>query len=160
MSVAFVREESAEAAQEIALPERRISAHPNLVTQSGLMSLERAAAASDEALKATQAIEDPNERRRELELAARDARYFSERLASAILRPEPNSVETVAFGHRVTIVRDDERRQTYRIVGEDEADPRAGTISYVAPLAGRLIGKRVGDVIDMDGHEIEILEIG
>ena len=43
--------------------------------------------------------------------------------------------------------------------GEDEADPRAGTISYVAPLARRLIGKRVGDIIDMDGHEIEILEI-
>jgi hypothetical protein len=35
MSVAFVREESAEAAQEITLPERPISAHPNLVTQSG-----------------------------------------------------------------------------------------------------------------------------
>jgi transcription elongation GreA/GreB family factor len=78
---------------------------------------------------------------------------------SAILRPEPNSVERVAFGHRVTILRDDERRQTFRIVGEDEADPRTGTISYVAPLARHLIGKRVGDVIDMDGHEIEILDI-
>ena len=96
---------------------------------------------------------------RALELAARDARYFSERLASAILRPEPESAETVAFGHRVTILRDGQRRQTYRIVGEDEADPRAGTISYVAPLARRLIGKRVGDIIDLDGHEIEILEI-
>jgi transcription elongation GreA/GreB family factor len=159
MSVAFVREESAEAAQEIALPERRISAHPNLVTQSGLKALERAAADSGEALKAALGIEDPNERRRAVELAARDARYFSERLASAILRPEPERVETVAFGHRVTILRDDERRQTFRIVGEDEVDPRAGTISYVAPLARGLIGKRVGDVIDMDGHEIEILEI-
>jgi transcription elongation GreA/GreB family factor len=59
----------------------------------------------------------------------------------------------------VTIRRDGQRRQTYRIVGEDEADPRAGTISYVSPLARRLIGKRVADIIDMDGHEIEILEI-
>ena len=159
MSVAFVREESAEAAQEITLPERPISPHPNLVTQSGLKALESATAESGEALKAAQGIEDANERRRALELAARDARYFSERLASAILRPEPESAETVAFGHRVTILRDGQRRQTYRIVGEDEADPRAGTISYVAPLARRLIGKRVGDIIDMDGHEIEILEI-
>lgn len=159
MSVAFVREESAEAAQEIALPERPISAHPNLVTRSGLAALERGAAESGEALKAAQGIEDPNERRRAVELAARDARYFSERRASAILRPEPDSAERVSFGHRVTILRDDERRQTFRIVGEDEADPRAGTISYVAPLASRLIGKRVGDVVDMDGHEIEILEI-
>jgi transcription elongation GreA/GreB family factor len=98
-------------------------------------------------------------RRRALELAARDARYFSERLASAILRPEPESAETVAFGHRVTILRDGQRRQTFWIVGEDEADPGTGTISYVAPLARRLIGKRFGDIIDMHGHEIEILEI-
>jgi transcription elongation GreA/GreB family factor len=159
MSVAFVREESAEAAQEITLPERPVSAHPNLVTQSGLKALESAAAESGEALKAAQGIKDANERRRALELAARDARYFSERLASAILRPEPESAETVAFGHRVTILRDGQRRQTFWIVGEDEADPGTGTISYVAPLARRLIGKRFGDSIDMDGHEIEILEI-
>jgi transcription elongation GreA/GreB family factor len=159
MSVAFVREESAEAAQEITLPERPVSAHPNLVTQSGLKALESAAAESGEALKAAQGIKDANERRRALELATRDARYFSERLASAILRPEPESAETVAFGHRVTILRDGQRRQTFWIVGEDEADPGTGTISYVAPLARRLIGKRFGDSIDMDGHEIEILEI-
>jgi transcription elongation GreA/GreB family factor len=44
-------------------------------------------------------------------------------------------------------------------VGEDEADPRVGSISYVSPLARRLIGKRGGDFVDMDGHEIEILAI-
>jgi transcription elongation GreA/GreB family factor len=159
MSVAFVREESAEAAQEVTLPERRISTHPNLVTQSGFQALEQAVADSREALRAAQLMEDANERRRALELAARDARYFSERLASAVLRPEPTSVEVIAFCHRVTIIRDDDRRQTYRIVGEDEADPRVGTISYVSPLACRLIGKRVGDFIDMDGHEIQILAI-
>ena len=159
MSVAFVREESAEAAQEVTLPERRISTHPNLVTQSGFQALEQAVADSREALRAAQLMEDANERRRALELAARDARYFSERLASAVLRPEPTGVEVIAFCHRVTIIRDDDRRQTYRIVGEDEADPRVGTISYVSPLARRLIGKRVGDFIDMGRHEIQILAI-
>ena len=159
MSVAFVREESAEVAEEVTLPKRPISTHPNLVTQSGFQALEQAVADSREALRAAQSIEDANERRRPLEFAARDARYFSERLASAVLRPEPTSVEVVAFGHRVTIIRDDDRRQTYRIVGEDEADPRVGTISYVSPLARRLIGKRVGDFIDMGSHEIQILAI-
>jgi transcription elongation GreA/GreB family factor len=159
MSVAFVREESADAAQEVTLPERLISPHPNLVTPSGLRALEQAVADSREALKAAQFIDDANDRRRALALAARDARYFSERLASAELRPEPDGTEVVAFGHRVTILRDDERRQTYRIVGEDEADPRIGTISYVSPLARRMIGRRVGDLIDMDGREIEILAI-
>ncbi len=159
MNVAFVREESAEAAQEVTLPERPISTHPNLVTQSGLRALERAVADSREALRAAQLIEGASERRRALELAARDARYFSERLASAALRPEPTSVEIVAFGHRVTIIRDDDRRQTYQIVGEDEADPHVGSISYVSLLARRLMGKRVGDFIDLDNHEIQIFAI-
>ena len=135
MSVAFVREESAESAQDVTLPERPISTHPNLVTRSGFQALEQAVVDSREALKAAQVIEDANEHHRALELAARDARYFSERLASATLRPEPTGVEVVTFGHRVTIIRDDDRRQTYRIVGEDEADPRVGSISYVSPLA-------------------------
>jgi hypothetical protein len=56
MSVAFIREESAEAAREVSLPSRAISAHPNLVTQSGLRALERALADSQQALKAAQAI--------------------------------------------------------------------------------------------------------
>jgi len=159
MSVAFVREESAEAAQELKLPERPISPHPNLVTRSGLRALEQAVADSREAIKAAQFVDDANDRRRALALAARDARYFSERLASAELRPEPDSAKVVAFGHLVTILRDDERLQTYRIVGDDEADPRLGTISYVSPLARRLIGKHVGDLVDMDGREIEIRAI-
>ena len=82
MSVAFVREESAEAAQEVTLPPRAISLHPNLVTQSGLRALKQALAESQQALKTSQAIEDANNAdRRALELAARDARYFAERLA-------------------------------------------------------------------------------
>src|SRR6201996_9340411 len=141
MSVAFVREESAEAAQEVSLPPRPISSHPNLVTQSGLRALERALADSRQALKAAHATEDANERRRALELAARDVRYFSERVASAVPQPEPADTVVVAFGSQVTILRDDDRRQTFRIVGEDEADPRSGSIAYVAPLARLLIGK-------------------
>ena len=159
MSVAFVREESAEAAQEVSLPPRAISAHPNLVTRSGLRALERARADSQQALKAAQAIEDANERRRALELAARDARYFAERVASAVPQPEPADTAVVAFGSQVTILRDDGRRQTFRIVGEDEADPRGGSIAYVSPLAHRLIGKRVGEAMERDGREIEVVAV-
>jgi hypothetical protein len=98
MSVAFVREESAEAAQGVSLPPRAISAHPNLVTQSGLRALEQALADSQQALKAAQIIEDANERRRALELAARDARYFVERVASAVPQPEPADTVVAVFG--------------------------------------------------------------
>jgi transcription elongation GreA/GreB family factor len=159
MSVAFVREESAQAAQEVSLPPRMISAHPNLVTQSGLRALEQALADSQQALKAAQAIQDANERRRALELASRDARYFAERVASAVPQPEPVEKAVVAFGSQVTILREDGRRQTFRIVGEDEADPRSGSIAYVSPLAHRIIGKRVGEAIEMDGREIEVVAV-
>jgi transcription elongation GreA/GreB family factor len=159
MSVAFVREESAEAAQEVSLPPRAISAHPNLVTQSGLRALEKALGDSQRALKAAQMVEDASERRRALEMAARDVRYFAERIASAIPQPEPAGAVVVAFGSQVTILRDDGRRQTFRIVGEDEADPRGGSIAYVSPLAHRLIGKRVDEAVEMDLREIEIVSI-
>jgi transcription elongation GreA/GreB family factor len=160
MSVAFVREESAEAAQEVNLPPRAISPHPNLVTQPGLRALERSLAESQQALKTAQAIEDANARRRALELAARDARYLAERVASAVPQPEPVNATAVAFGSRVTILRDDGRRQTFQIVGEDEADPRGGSIAYVSPLAHQLIGKQVGEAVEMDGREIEIVAVG
>jgi transcription elongation GreA/GreB family factor len=57
----------------------------------------------------------------------------------------------------VTILRDDGCQQTYRIVGEDEADPSRGTISYVSPLARALIGKQVGDTARMGKSDLEVL---
>jgi transcription elongation GreA/GreB family factor len=64
----------------------------------------------------------------------------------------------VHFGSTVTIERDG-RRQTFRIVGEDEADPAQGTLSYVSPLARALTGKGVGDVVHVGNSDAEILAI-
>lgn len=90
----------------------------------------------------------------------RDVRYFAERLRTAQLLPEPASNEAVAFGSTVTFSRADGRVQTYRIVGEDEAEPKAGSISFVSPIAKLLMGKAVGDVVGAGAQEIEILSIG
>jgi transcription elongation GreA/GreB family factor len=65
----------------------------------------------------------------------------------------------VRFGSTVTIERDDGRRQTWRIVGEDEADPAKGTLSYVAPLARALVGKVVGDTVTVAGSDAEIVAV-
>jgi transcription elongation GreA/GreB family factor len=73
--------------------------------------------------------------------------------------PDPVERDTVAFGSRVTFARDDGRRQTFRIVGEDEADPRAGSFSYVSPVAHALIGKAVGDHILLGHHGIKVLAV-
>jgi transcription elongation GreA/GreB family factor len=72
---------------------------------------------------------------------------------------EPDDNTQVRFGHTVTIIRDDGREQTYRIVGEDEADPTHGTLSHVSPLARALFGKRVGEVVPAGSGEAEILKI-
>ncbi len=159
MSVAFTREESAEAAAEVELPERPISPHANLATAAGLELLQQALAAAQASYAAAQAIEDVNERRRASAPAARDLRYFSARVASAQLRLPAAKAEAVGFGHRVTFEREDGRQQTFQIVGEDEADPAKGSISYVSPVARALIGKSVGDVVSANGQEIAIIAI-
>jgi transcription elongation GreA/GreB family factor len=123
MSVAFTREESAETAAEVELPDRPISPHPNMVTASGLEALTNAMTVSRAAYDAAQRIEDAGERRRAVAVASRDMRYFADRLRTAQIVPPPTESRAVAFGHRVTFVRDDGRRQAFRIVGEDEADP-------------------------------------
>lgn len=64
------------------------------------------------------------------------------------------------FGHAVTMMRSDGRQQTFRIVGEDEADPSKGSISYVSPLARALLGKRIGDTVRAGKDEAEIKAIG
>ncbi|MGE6739969.1 transcription elongation factor GreA [Allorhizobium pseudoryzae] len=159
MSVAFTKEDSAETAAETILPERVVSPHPNLVTEAGLKALERDLAEARAAFEAAQVEEDVNERRRQSAGPARDIRYLVERLRTADLRPAPTSKEVVAFGHTVRFEREDGRVQTYRIVGEDEADPKAGSVSYVSPVAQALLGKTVGDVVTVGGQELEILAI-
>lgn len=146
MSVAFVKEESAEAASETILPPRPISGRPNLVTEKGLKMLQGELARAQELLEEANRVEDVNERRRMSAVPYRDAQYFAERVRTAQLIPLPASNEIVSFGHTVTFERDDGRVQTFQIVGEDEADPAQGTLSHGSPVALALLGKGVGDV--------------
>lgn len=159
MSVAFTKEDSAETASETLLPDRPVSPHPNLVTVAGLKALELQLQQAREACETANKIEDVNERRRQAAIPLRDARYFAARVRTAQVIADPAATDTVAFGSTVTFRRDDGRIQTYRIVGEDEADPRAGSISFVSPVARSLIGKAVGDVGGAAGQELEIIAI-
>lgn len=159
MSVAFTKEESAEAASETLLPDRPISSHPNLVTETGLKALELQLQEASEAYEAAQRIEEVNERRRQAAVPLRDVRYFAERVRTAQVVPVPLSADRVAFGSTVTFRRSDGRVQKYRIVGEDEADPKAGSISFVSPVAKSLLGKAVADIVGSGSQELEVVEI-
>jgi transcription elongation GreA/GreB family factor len=159
VSVAFTKEDSAETASETLLPDRLISPHPNLVTEAGLRALRAQLDQARKAYETAQAIDDVNERRRQAAIPLRDVRYLAARVRTAHVLADPVSTDTVAFGSTVTFQRDDGRVQTYRIVGEDEADPKAGSISFVSPVARLLLGKAVGDEVGVAGQSLEIVSI-
>jgi transcription elongation GreA/GreB family factor len=154
MSRAFTKEpDEGEPLED--LPDRPLSPHPNLVTAQGLAQIEAALAVAHEAHARAQSAGD----RGALAHAARDLRYWTARRSTAQPMPAPENAGKVQFGSAVTIERDDGRRQTWRIVGEDEAEPNEGTLSYVSPVARALMGKSVGDVVQAGTGEAEIVGI-
>ena len=159
MSVAFTREEDYEATAAN-LPDRPVSPHPNYVTPQGLAQIEAAFAAAKAAYGAAQAEGGVAADRTAMARATRDLRYWSARRGSAQLVETPADAGRVAFGLTVTIEREDGRVQAFRIVGEDEADPKLGAISYVSPLARALLGKEIRDTVAAPGGAAEITAIG
>jgi transcription elongation GreA/GreB family factor len=154
MSRAFVKDSDADAVED--LPDRPVSDYPNDVTADGLAQIEAAYAAAQSAHAAAEVAGD----RAAMAQAARDMRYWNARRATAHVVPDPEDITQVRFGTTVTILRDDGRKQTFRIVGEDEADPSHGTLSHASPLARALFGKQVGDVVPAGHGEAEIVAIG
>jgi len=129
---------------------------------TGLAAIEAKLASARAAYAAAQAQGSIEADRTAMARATRDLRYWSSRRATAhLVETEPDGA--VRFGGSVAIEREDGRTQTWRIVGEDEADPAAGSVSHVSPLARALIGKYAGDVVEVQApsgpREYEILEV-
>ena len=89
----------------------------------------------------------------------RELRYWNARRSSAQVVEPAADKSKVHFGATATVRRDDGRAQTFRIVGEDEAEPARGTISYVSPLGRALLGGMVGDTVEVPGGNATIIEI-
>ena len=136
------------------LGDRPISPHRNLVTPEGLAQIE----AEVERLRVEMAKAESARDRAAIAKTSRDLRYWSARRANAELVQPIKDHDEVRFGHSVTLKLADGKLQTFRIVGEDEADPAHGTIPYVAPLAHSMLGKSVGDVVKFHG-DAEIVKI-
>ena len=95
----------------------------------------------------------------------RRLRYLTKRLDDPIV-VDPvtqQGLEQVFFGATVTVGEEDGSEHTYQIVGMDEADPAAGRISWVSPLARALVKARAGDVVRLQSpsglREIDVLEV-
>ena len=74
------------------------------------------------------------------------------------------SGNTVKFGAIVTLVDEDtEEKKVYQIVGEAEADVKSGRVSITSPTARALIGKKVGDSVEVNtpggGNSYEVLKV-
>jgi transcription elongation GreA/GreB family factor len=152
MSRAFVKEAEDKVED---FPDRAISPHRNLVTPEGLGAIEAALARFEQAHREAITSDDAQA----ATAAMREIRYWRARRASAeVIRP-PAEMETASFGTTVTLRRDDGREQTFRIVGEDEADPSQGTVSYVSPLARAVMTRGPGDAVEIAGRKAEILDV-
>ena len=152
MSRAFIKEVEPETIEQ---PDRAVSTHPNFVTAEGLAAIERTLSHFETARKAAIAKND----RAAIVATQRELRYWNARRSTAkVVEPSTNKSE-VQFGATVTVRRNDGRPQTFRIVGEDQAEPARGTLSYVSPLARAVLGGRVGDTVEVTGGSATIAEI-
>jgi transcription elongation GreA/GreB family factor len=151
MSRAFVRDSGSDAPD--ALPDRPISPHPNFVTRSGLAKI-------DSRLRELEAVRSTaltSEDRAALTGIERDLRYWKQRRSSARIIAPPAAPEIVRFGVAVSLRFDDGAERRYRLVGEDEADPPAGLISWTSPVGSALIGRRAGDIVQVTGRQAQII---
>lgn len=66
-----------------------------------------------------------------------------------IIDPRELSGDRIVFGATVTLLDEDEKSIKYQIVGQAEADAKTGRISYNSPLGRALIGKSVGEEVEV-----------
>ncbi|HVR82243.1 MAG TPA: GreA/GreB family elongation factor [Luteimonas sp.] len=143
MSRAFVKETDGDFPDD--LPELPISEHPNHVTAQGVVQLRERLSAAQSRLAAV--ASDALGARLERAMIERELRWLQARIASALVVAPVAAHDRVGFGATVDVIDDHGHTHRYRIVGEDEADPERGLVSWVSPLARALNGARVGDSV-------------
>ena len=153
MSRAFTRESDDDPGT---LPERPVSSHPNLVTPNGFAAIEAMVKSLERELVAARASGDSTERAR----IERDLRYFTRRLATARVIAPATAPDRVRFGVQVKLRNERGVEQSFRLVGEDEADAAHGLLSWVSPLGQALLGHEPGDTLRFQTGELEILRLG
>ncbi len=162
MSRAFVKEDDAGTPEEkVDLP---VSEHPNFVTPAGLRMLKDKVTQYEAERAELKAHDDELAAQSHLPRVEQEVRYWEERLRTAILvDPAKQPRDKVAFGAVVTVADEDDKQHDYQIVGEDEAEPQNGKVSYVSPLARALDGAVVGDSITWKrpagDQELEVVAI-
>ena len=160
MSRGFVKEEDQE--EPIMVPPR--AALPdgvtNYVTPNGMALLKTEMKVLEEE-RATVTGENETEIRRAKNLIDGKINLLKDRIQSArILRPEEQPNDVVRFGAKVEIKNDTDQLQKFQIVGVDEADIKEQKISFIAPIARAVTGKKVGEKFEFRmGNEVKIFTL-
>ncbi len=134
---------------------------PNYVTPRGLSLLHAEHAALEAARARLDAdIPDEDARRARRNVLTRQLEALAGRIASAeVVDPTRQARDRARFGARVTMRSldgDGLAARTFQVVGVDEADPDAGRISFLAPLARAVLGATVGERIEFRGERYTI----
>jgi transcription elongation factor GreB len=159
---AFVKDPDETGAPE-PMPERIQSPHTNYVTPAGLRQLQ-SLQAELEARRQRLLGEGKQASPQDLAQVQRDLRYVEERVGRAVLvAPGGGSPDRVHFGATVEVRDEAGNRETFTIVGEDEADPALGKLSWVSPLATALLNAELGELVmwrrPAGAQELEIVAI-
>ncbi len=161
MSRAFVKEPDGDQA-ESDLPERPQSEHPNYITTDGLQKMKSEV---EDLRKKRNRLkkEDDLSAKNRIKTVEAELRYLEKRLQCAIPVDVSKQVsKEIRFGATVKLIDVNDQEYIFVIVGEDEADPEQGLLSWVSPLARELLGKKTSDVVIWErpagNLELEILE--
>lgn len=145
MSRAFVKEDDREARIVVAPPELPPGV-PNRITPAGARRLRERAAAWIAERAALRKDEAPEARTRVDTLTAELA-VWEARAATWVETPVPEAPERMVFGCTAHLVAEDGRTRAITVVGVDEADPAAGRVSFLAPIATAVLGAEPGDTV-------------
>lgn len=147
MSRAFVKEPEGDQAGDDQ-PERPQSTHPNYITTGGLARLRKKLGELAARRAVLEADREDLGARSELQALQPELRYLARRIEVAIpVDVAHQGMDAIRFGATVDLLDADGSTHRFTIVGEDEADPAQNLISWVSPLAGALLNRRIGDVI-------------
>jgi transcription elongation factor GreB len=145
VSKAFTRESDEAGEQETSSVRPQLPAGMrNYITRDGADGLRRRLGALLETRRASGPDPVASPDRRRLESVIRKLQAI---LDSVVIAGSPGDQETAAFGASVSIRHENGEEDEYQIVGVDEADPQAGRISWISPLARVLLSRKAGDKV-------------
>lgn len=162
MSKAFTKEDDGAGTADLSdLPQ---TGNPNYITPAGLATLRARLEEAEGKETALRMRSDPAELDMHLAALEREVRFLHDRIGRAIVvDPKNQPPGVVAFGAEVEVIDEDGETHTFRILGEDEAEPAQGRITPFSPLGRALIGGEVGSEVVWDrpkgGTTLEITAI-